>query len=58
MARKPKPKPRGTKRVVEEFCRDADCPERDHHWHPLSVESFLKEDEGEYDVLIRVREVL
>lgn len=46
------------KRVVEELCDDEDCQERpDTHWHPLSLESLLTLEEGEYSMTFRVRTV-
>jgi hypothetical protein len=48
-------KPKKGRRVVEELCRDDECPRQGQHWHPLSVDSFLAEEPGEYDVIVRVR---
>jgi|GEM_PF-5396628 hypothetical protein len=44
------------RRVVEELCNDSDCKRKpDTHWHPLSLESLLREEDGEYTLTVRVR---
>lgn len=40
---------------VEELCTDDDCKRRGSHWHPLSIESLLSEEDGEYTLTVRVR---
>ena len=41
--------------VLEELCGDSDCKREGTHWHPFSVESFLREGVGEYTITVRVR---
>jgi len=44
-------------KVLEELCSNDKCPRQDSHWHPFSIEDFLKESPGEYSVTLRVRTV-
>jgi hypothetical protein len=43
-------------KALEELCSDPDCTDKpDTHWHPFSLANFLREDEGEYTITVRVR---
>lgn len=46
------------RRVLEELCTDSNCPRETTHWHPFSVDSFLKERVGQYTITVRVREIM
>ncbi len=46
------------RRIVEELCQEASCEQvGGTHWHPLSVESLLSEEDGEYTIIVRVRSI-
>jgi hypothetical protein len=42
-------------KILEEFCVDPACKRLGCHWHPLTLDSLLSEDDGEYTLTVRVR---
>ena len=57
LARRKKKRAAPGQRVVEELCQQEECERDGTHWHPLSIESLLGEEDGEYSLTVRVRTI-